>query len=248
MIAFEVSMDGQKQCTAGVSDVGVASVTASWVRRASRDPTSGQPIPGSFEEELTLDVGGLTHDPDGASVHVRWLQQPLKLGQQITLAIVETEEADPPQTRQREDPTWVKQRQREYYERLKREYEPTSSTLSSGMTENKRTVDKYMDGFRRSDHAQILSCLTDDIEWEIPGAFHLIGKDAFDKEIGNEAFVGSPTITVTRMTEENDVVVAEGAVRTRRKGGDVLSLRFCDVLVMQAGKIKRLTSYLSEVK
>jgi ketosteroid isomerase-like protein len=116
------------------------------------------------------------------------------------------------------------------------------------MTENKRIVGKYMDGFRRSDHAQILSCLTDDIEWEIPGAVHLIGKDAFDKEIENEAFVGSPTITVTRITEENDVVVAEGSVRTQKKDGDVLSLRFCDVFVLQAGKIKHLTSYLSEVR
>jgi uncharacterized protein len=35
------------------------------------------------------------------------------------------------------------------------------------MTENKRTVDKYMNGFRRSDHAEILSCLTHDVEWEI---------------------------------------------------------------------------------
>jgi uncharacterized protein len=116
------------------------------------------------------------------------------------------------------------------------------------MTENKRTVDMYMDGFRKSDHAQILSCLTDDIEWEMPGAFHLIGKDAFDKEIENESFVGSPTITITRMTEEHDVVVAEGSVRTQKKDGDSLSLRFCDVFVMQAGKIKRLTSYLSEIK
>jgi uncharacterized protein len=116
------------------------------------------------------------------------------------------------------------------------------------MTENKRTVDEYMDGFRKSDHAQILSCLTDDVEWELPGAFHLIGKDAFDKEIESEAFLGSPTITITRMTEENDVVVAEGSVRTQKKDGDFLSLRFCDVFVMQAGKIKRLTSYLSEIK
>jgi uncharacterized protein len=116
------------------------------------------------------------------------------------------------------------------------------------MTGNKQTVDKYIDGFRRSDHEQILSCLTDDIEWEMPGAFHLIGKDAFDKEIENEAFVGSPIISVARMTEENDVVVAEGSVRTRKMDGDVLSLRYCDVFVMQAGKIKRLTSYLTEVK
>jgi hypothetical protein len=122
MIAFEIAIDGQKTCTAGVSEAGVASVIASWVRRPSRDLTSGEPIPGHFEEELTLDVGGLTHDPDGASVHVRWIQQPLRLGQQITLAMVETEEADPPRTRDREDPTWAERRKREYYERLKREY------------------------------------------------------------------------------------------------------------------------------
>ena len=32
------------------------------------------------------------------------------------------------------------------------------------MTENKRTVEGYMDGFRKSDHEQILSCLTDDVD------------------------------------------------------------------------------------
>jgi uncharacterized protein len=116
------------------------------------------------------------------------------------------------------------------------------------MTANKRTVNRYIEGFGRSDHALILSCLTDDVEWEIPGAFHLRGKDAFDKEIENEAFVGSPNITVTRMTEENDVVVAEGSVRTQRRDGTLLSLRYCDVFVMEAGKIKQLVSYLMEVK
>jgi hypothetical protein len=40
------------------------------------------------------------------------------------------------------------------------------------MTANKQTVERYMDGFRRTDRAQILSCLTDDVEWLIPGAFH----------------------------------------------------------------------------
>jgi ketosteroid isomerase-like protein len=115
------------------------------------------------------------------------------------------------------------------------------------MTENKKTVERYMDGFRKSDHDQILSCLTDDVEWEMPGAFHLIGKNAFDKEIENDAFVGSPTIQITRMTEENDVVVAEGSVRCARKGGGFLNAVFCDVFVMEASKIKRLTTYLTEL-
>jgi hypothetical protein len=122
MIAFEISIDGQRKCTAGVSGLGVASVIASSVRRASRDPSSGEPILDSFEEELTLEVGGRSHDADGASVDLTWLRQALRPGQRITLAVVETEEADPPGTRVREDPAWAMRRRREYYERLKREY------------------------------------------------------------------------------------------------------------------------------
>ena len=116
------------------------------------------------------------------------------------------------------------------------------------MTENKKTVDRYMDAFRRTDHAEILSCLTEDVEWVIPGAFHKHGKEAFDKEVENDAFVGHPDITVTRLTEEDDVVVAEGSVRTQRKDGAILNLAFCDVFEMQGGKIRRLISYLMETR
>ena len=116
------------------------------------------------------------------------------------------------------------------------------------MTENKKTVERYMDGFRKSNHEQILSCLTDDVEWEMPGAFHLIGKGAFDKEIENDAFVGSPAITITRMVEENDAVIAEGTVRCQKKDGGLLNAMFCDAFTMQNSKIKRLVSYLIELK
>ena len=116
------------------------------------------------------------------------------------------------------------------------------------MSENKKTVEKYMDAFSKSDHAQVLACLTDDIEWEMPGAFHLTGKKAFDREIEHPAFVGRPEITTTRMVEEGDIVVAEGRVRAARSNGGVLNAVFCDVFVMAGGKIKRLTSYVMEVK
>jgi ketosteroid isomerase-like protein len=116
------------------------------------------------------------------------------------------------------------------------------------MTENKKIVERYLDGFRKSDHEQILSCLTEDVEWEMPGAFHLVGKPAFDKEIENDAFVGRPTITTTRMVEENDVVVVEGQVRAKRTDGGVLNAVFCDVFVMSSERIRRLTTYLAEVK
>ena len=116
------------------------------------------------------------------------------------------------------------------------------------MTNNKATVERYMDGFRRSDHAAILACLTDDVEWLIPGAFEIRGKTAFDGHIEDEGFIGPPEIAVARLVEEADVVVAEGSVRTRRADGTPLSLVFCDVFEMAGGKIQRLTSYLMETR
>ena len=112
------------------------------------------------------------------------------------------------------------------------------------MSENKKTVQKYMDGFIASDHEMILSCLTDDVVWYMPGFFHLTGKEAFDKEIENDNFEGRPEIKIIRMIEENDIVVAEGSVQSRMKAGGMLDALFCDVFHMDKGKIKQLTTYL----
>ena len=112
------------------------------------------------------------------------------------------------------------------------------------MSENKRTVEKYMNAFSKSDHEQVLSCLADDVEWEVPGAFHVTGKAAFDKEIENPAFVGRPSIRTSRMTEENDVVIAEGTVRVAWRAGGFLNAVFWDVFEMENARIRRLVSYL----
>ncbi|NIJ54495.1 nuclear transport factor 2 family protein [Dyadobacter arcticus] len=112
------------------------------------------------------------------------------------------------------------------------------------MSKNKETVTKYMEGFNATDHAKILSCLTEDVIWELPGAYLHKGKAAFDKEIENEAFTGKPIIKVTRMIEEDNVVIAEGTVKATKKDGTVLNLVFCDVFELEDGLIKKLTSYL----
>lgn len=112
---------------------------------------------------------------------------------------------------------------------------------------NKETVQRYMDAFGRSDHGDVLDCLTDDVEWVIPGMFYAKGKEAFDKEIENEAFTGRPAITITRLIEENDLVVAEGRVRASKRDGGELNVVFCDVFAMRNAKIRHLTSYLMEV-
>jgi ketosteroid isomerase-like protein len=112
------------------------------------------------------------------------------------------------------------------------------------VTENKKTVVKYMEGFEAGDHGQILSCLTDDVVWLIPGMFRKVGKKEFETEIENENFTGRPTITISRLTEENDIVMAEGNVICKMKSGGLLDAMFCDVFEFQNGKVKQLTSYL----
>lgn len=116
------------------------------------------------------------------------------------------------------------------------------------MTQNKITVQKYMDAFQESDHKMILSCLTENVIWEMPGVYQHHGKEEFDKEIENENFTGKPKITFFRMTEENDVVIAEGNVIGKFKNGDVLDADFCDVFEMENGLIKKLVSYLMQKK
>ena len=113
---------------------------------------------------------------------------------------------------------------------------------------NKVVVSAYMEGFRKTDRDAILDCLTDDVEWEIPGMFHVEGKRGFAEHIVDEGFKGHPEITVDRLTEENDVVIAEGRVRAPRDDGTFIDLAFCDVFEMQAGKSRKLVSYLVEIR
>lgn len=111
------------------------------------------------------------------------------------------------------------------------------------MTENKKTVERYMEGFRVTDREKILSCLTDDIVWIMPGFIDIKGKEAFNREITNDLFEGYPSIQVIRMVEENNIVIAEGAVQCKIKAGGLLDALFCDVFHMENGKIKQLTTY-----
>ena len=62
----------------------------------------------------------------------------------------------------------------------------------------------------------------------------------FDKEIENDNFIGSPTIQIIKLIEENNIVIAEGAVQGNMKNGNKLDAVFCDVFEMENGKIKKL--------
>lgn len=110
--------------------------------------------------------------------------------------------------------------------------------------DRKRVVEQYFEAFRRGDHDAILACLTDDVAWDLPGFRHLEGKEAFDREIDNEDFTGTPTLTLDRLIEEGDAVVAIGDGEATQRSGELHRFAFCDVLTFAGGKICRVESYL----
>lgn len=116
------------------------------------------------------------------------------------------------------------------------------------MSQRKEVVEAYFDGFRRSDHQHILALLTDDVVWDLPGYRHLRGKDTFDQEIENEESVGSPTLTVDRLIEEADTVVAIGSGEATHKSGETHRFAFCDVFTFADDKMCRVESYLVPLK
>jgi ketosteroid isomerase-like protein len=119
----------------------------------------------------------------------------------------------------------------------------TAQEDSQKISLNKEIVSRYIEGFNKADHFQMLSCISRDVEWIMPGAFHLVGREAFDKEIQNDAFAGNPVVQIIRLTEEHGVVIAECSVRVQRKEGGFLDAVFCDVFEMENAKIKRLITY-----
>jgi ketosteroid isomerase-like protein len=111
------------------------------------------------------------------------------------------------------------------------------------MSPRKAVVQKYIEGFRRTDHAQILSCLTDEIVWVLHGYKTLRGKQAFDAEIENDAFEGSPTINLERLIEEGDSVAVTGNGSVRKKGGEVMKFAFSEVFTFTGDFVSRLDTY-----
>jgi ketosteroid isomerase-like protein len=119
----------------------------------------------------------------------------------------------------------------------------------AGTSRNIETVNAYLDGFRKNDHQQILSCLTEDIEWTVFGAFRLTGKEAYDKAIdGAPEFIDPPELEVVRIVEEGDVIMAELSGVAKRAAGGEPRMSMAEVFVMRDGKIAERRAWVIELK
>ena len=112
-----------------------------------------------------------------------------------------------------------------------------------------QTIETYLDGFRKHDHAQILSCLTDDIEWTVFGFFHLTGKQGLRRSHrGSPGWSRPPLLEVVRMVEQGDVVMAELTGEATSDTGEVMRMSMAEVFVMRDGKIAERRAWVIQLK
>jgi uncharacterized protein len=119
------------------------------------------------------------------------------------------------------------------------------------MSENKAVVEAYQASLGNLDWVAVASYLTDDVErveWAdgFPqSGVPVRGKAAVvkDMETTNKFQIQS-----TRLTEENNVVVAECVVRVPMKEGGTFVGQCCAVYELQNGKIRRMSSFVAENK
>ena len=117
----------------------------------------------------------------------------------------------------------------------------------AGPSPNKKLVETHLATTDRSKRGALLA---DDVEWVewvdgVPASGAVTrGKEAYLKNYGDDELRNE----IHRLTEENNVVVAEGTAHVTKTDGNTLSVRYVDIFEVEGGKIKRKQSFGALVK
>lgn len=97
---FQILINGEKQCTAGVGDFGVLSTTVTHVKRNSNKikPNNDSLAEEVFRENIEIEVGGLDSNIESEEYdrHFNYLKRKLKAGDEIKIKILGPGEYDEP--------------------------------------------------------------------------------------------------------------------------------------------------------
>lgn len=113
-IAFEITINNETKIVAGIEGISVLSFILCYRK-----------VSGEKNEEVDsteLSVGGLLNHGKHDDEHLDWIKRHLKIGDEITIHVVENSDLTKPISRRRQDPKLVEKAQRRYYENLKKEY------------------------------------------------------------------------------------------------------------------------------
>ena len=107
MLCFEVRINDGPPVTAGAEEISVLAAMVNYVAK---------------RHEIDIRVGGLVSPSEGDCEHLDWIEEDLRVGDSISIRVVESEEPAQPASRRRDDPELAEREKRMYFEKLRKEY------------------------------------------------------------------------------------------------------------------------------
>lgn len=122
MIVFEIKVNGEQASNAGIDSKGVLNIIITWVKKNQEKLISNEVNKNQFEEEITLNVGGLASGTNDNRLNLNWINRTLQVGDEINIKIIENSHIDEPTRKEEENLNLIEQQERQYYEQLKQKY------------------------------------------------------------------------------------------------------------------------------
>ena len=122
MIVFEIKVNGEQASNAGIDSKGVLNIIITWVKKNQEKLISNEVNKNQFEEEITLNVGGLASGTNDNRLNLNWINRTLQVGDEINIKIIENSHIDEPTRKEEENLNLIEQQKRQYYEQLKQKY------------------------------------------------------------------------------------------------------------------------------
>ena len=122
MIVFEIKVNDEQASKAGIDSKGVLNIIITWVKKNQEKLISNEVNKNQFEEEITLNVGGLASGTNDNRLSLNWINRTLQVGDEINIKIIENSHIDEPTRKEEENLNLIEQQERQYYEQLKQKY------------------------------------------------------------------------------------------------------------------------------
>jgi len=122
MVAFDVFLNGERLCVAGVGDFGVLTACVTWVAHTP-EKLERLRADGAFEHpqtNLNLDIGGM-RDEQASRLHMRWTDTPLRVGDEIRMRVTDAAEVSSAAAEYVDAPGMDNEARKSYVRRLAKE-------------------------------------------------------------------------------------------------------------------------------
>lgn len=110
--------------------------------------------------------------------------------------------------------------------------------------DNKQLINEFLDAFDKNDTEKILSCMTEDVQWNILGEQKIAGKEAL-----RSFFEQNKNMIMVSSTRDHFIIDGDRAsiggevVCKNTESGEEYDMYYCDVYELQSGKIKSMVTY-----